>query len=49
MDIEPQIEALQSLAPLIEQYEYECLLSERNTEQGRQGLPAVLQAQPVGS
>ena len=46
MGSEFQTEVLQTLSPLVEQYEFECLLSSRNAEQRKH---PVLQAQPVGN
>lgn len=46
---ELQMQGVQTLSPLIEQYEFECLLSSRNAEQGRPSLAPMLQAQPVGN
>ena len=46
MDTEPSTDVLQILAPLIEQYEFECLLSTKNAVQGRPASP-VLRAKSV--
>lgn len=35
-------DSLDAFAPLVEQYEFECLLSARNAEQDRAAVPANL-------